>query len=386
MRTLLVVILAAVVGLIGGMTAAFVEARSSGNEPISLEAPVADAESTVSARAPRVEVDEPTFDFGTMKRGTTKSHDFVFKNVGSAALTLRVGQTSCKCTLGTVADEPIMPGESVNVQLEWSAKQDSGPFRQSAMVLTNDPTQSQVQLMVTGTITDAKDISPPDFVFGKISAGESKTAEVFVMAMLQDELEVSSAELSDATTRDQFDIKIEPVDKAALPDPVARAGVKISLTAKPGLPVGRFNQWMVLRTDLADAKKLEIPVVGRVVGDISVYGSGWNEEQGVLTLGSVKSATGKSAKLNIVVRGEGAPEVKFGLASADPPEIKVSIGESKKLKDTLAHVPITIEIPPGTRPMVHLDTVQGNEGRVVLTTTHPELKELVLGVRFSVER
>jgi hypothetical protein len=45
-----------------------------------------------------------------------------------------------------------------------------------------------------------------------------------------------------------------------------------------------------------------------------------------------------------------------------------------------------VEVPAGTRPMVRLDTAQGEEGRVVLTTTHPTIKELVLGVRFAVER
>jgi hypothetical protein len=36
--------------------------------------------------------------------------------------------------------------------------------------------------------------------------------------------------------------------------------------------------------------------------------------------------------------------------------------------------------------MVRLGTAQGDEGRVVIKTTHPTIKELVLGVRFAVER
>ena len=46
----------------------------------------------------------------------------------------------------------------------------------------------------------------------------------------------------------------------------------------------------------------------------------------------------------------------------------------------------TIEIPPGTRPMVHLDTAQGEAARIVFSTTHPKIKELSLSVRFAVER
>jgi hypothetical protein len=66
--------------------------------------------------------------------------------------------------------------------------------------------------------------------------------------------------------------------------------------------------------------------------------------------------------------------------------LKVTIGEPNQLRPTLLHVPMEIEVPAGTRPMVRLDTAQGEEGRVVLKTTHPTIKELVLGVRFAVER
>jgi hypothetical protein len=66
--------------------------------------------------------------------------------------------------------------------------------------------------------------------------------------------------------------------------------------------------------------------------------------------------------------------------------MKVTIGEPKRPKEGLMHVPVEIEVPAGTRPMVRLHTAQSEPGRIVLTTTHPKVKELVLGVRFSVER
>ena len=72
---------------------------------------------------------------------------------------------------------------------------------------------------------------------------------------------------------------------------------------KPGLPLGRFDQWLTVTTNLEDAEKLKIPVIGRVVGNISVHGRPyWNEEQGVVRIGHVKSATGIRAPLNIVMK------------------------------------------------------------------------------------
>jgi hypothetical protein len=385
MRVISVVLISAVIGILAGGAVAYVEVASDRAaadlarvEPKPRVLPIGD-------EAPRVEVDDAEFDFGSMQQGTKKSHRFVFKNVGNVPVTLRVGQPSCKCTVGDVTKDPIPPGGSGIVTLEWTARSGVGPFRQTAPVHI-DPLNSTIDLVIQGDVTDVEGIEPPELIFDKVTAGEAKSAQVFVMAMLQDNLTVTDPQLTDELVRDKFDVKIEPVEREDLPNPLAKAGVRITLTARPGLPVGRFNQWLAVRTNLPDAEHLEIPVSGRVVGDISVHGTNWSEEQGMLLLGSVRSSEGRKATLNIVVRGENAGNVKFEVQSHDPSELKVSIGEPRKLKDTLYHVPLEIEVPVGTRPMVRTDTQQGDAGRIVLTTTHPKIKELAIGVRFAVER
>jgi|tagenome__1003787_1003787.scaffolds.fasta_scaffold20789380_1 hypothetical protein len=387
MRVLSTILVAALLGVLAGGAIAYVEVR---NDPDAqdklLNAPVPN-EKPGEKKAPSIAVDQAHFDFGSMQRGTSKSHEFVIRNVGTAPLTIRNGGTTCKCTLSKFADESIAPGGSTTVKLEWTAKIDSGPFTQEATVLTNDPTQSQIKLTVTGQVLALSGVEPADFLFDKVSVGQMKSAQVYVMAMLQDDLTVKDPEISDPTVRDKFDVKIEPVEQSALPNKLAKRGYRVTVSAKDSLPVGRFHAWLTLHTNLPDAAKLEIPIVGQVVGDISVSGiTGWNEEQGVLNIGTVKSSEGGEGKVDLVVRGAGAADIKFAVKSTEPEQLKVTLGEPKKLKDTLVHVPVTIAIPPGTRPMVHLDTVQGEAGRVVFSTSHPKIKELSLAVRFAVER
>lgn len=337
-------------------------------------------------KLPKVKVDEPIFKFGAMQRGTSLTHEFVIRNVGEAPLKLRAGSTSCKCTLSEVSETPIPPGESTKVKVQWSAKADNGPFRQTASVLTNDPLQSSVDLGVEGSIMSASGVEPPDVSFDKIAVGESKSAQVFVMAMLQDNLSVTDPQFSDASLRDRFVAKIEPVDAKDLPNKTAHRGVRVTVTALPGLPIGRFHQWLSLKTNLAQAENLEIPVSGQVIGDISVHGTGWSEDRGALSIGSVKSSEGSQNRLSIVVRGADAATTTFKIKSVDPPELKATLGEPKKLKDTLVQVPLEIEIPAGTRPMVHLDSAQGEPARIVISTSHAKIKELSVNVLFAVER
>jgi hypothetical protein len=206
------------------------------------------------------------------------------------------------------------------------------------------------------------------------------------MAFAQDNLKVGEPELTNIETRQFFDVSVEPVKPSELPNPKAKSGARIRVSTKPGLRLGRFDQWLAVTTNIPDAEKIKIPVIGRVIGDISIHGRLWNEDQGVLRLGRVKSAEGASSPLNIVIRGAGADEVKLSVASVDPPELVATLGEPRFVKSDLVHVPLTIELPPGMPPMARLDIDQHDEARVVLKTSRPEVPEIVLGVRFVVEK
>lgn len=391
MRTLAIILVSSLIGVSVGSSMAYIDVSETSSNITSLpelsDTPPAPREAPPGAgNGPRVQVDEPRHDFGSMQRGTSKSHRFVVKNVGNAPLKLHVGHTTCKCTLGEVTHDAVPPGDSTTVLLEWKALADNGPFRQSATLTTNDPLASSIELSIEGQVTEVTNVSPSEFLFDKISVGETKSAEVILMAMLQDELTVSEAKISDDLSSEMFDVKTEPVEHDKLPNPLAKQGVKITVTAKPGLPVGRLHQWLSLHTNLDEAAKIDIPLVGRVIGDISVHGITWNEDAGVLILGKVKSSEGKQQRLNIVVRGADAADVKLEVQSTDPVELKVTVGTPRVLNDALVHYPVDVEVPAGTRPMVRLGTAQGDEGRIVLKTTHPSIKEVVLGVRFAVER
>jgi hypothetical protein len=383
MRIFATILLTAVVGTALGSVAALVQFRLDRDKPLPSEA---DGLATADAPAARAEIAEPEFNFGVMQRGTKNSHEFVVKNSGNSPLTLKVGHTTCKCTLGVASDAPVDPGESSLVRLDWTANADPGSFRQSATLLTNDPQQSRLELSIVGQVSKAEGIEPPDVLFDRVPAGESKSADVYVMSMFEDQITVSDADVTHVDTRPFFDFHIEPVPRDALPNQAAKAGARVTVTVKPGLPLGVIGQRIKLKTSLKDVPEIEIPVVGRVVGDISLHGADWDESRSLLIMGSVRSREGKRARLNAIIRGSSAEKVALRVESCDPPELKVTIGDPMRLKDDLYQVSLEIEVPAGTPPMIHSGTSQGDDGRIVIGTTHPTIRQLVLGVRFTVER
>lgn len=384
MKTLHVIILALVAGVAIGGALGYQSVPAAVVAGVTASGDSTDTGPAARESRPVAVLDATSFDFGVMQQGTTRSHAFTVRNDGSSPLTVRVGSTSCKCTVGDVAKYAIPVGGSSTVTLEWIAKTAPGPFRQVATLLTNDPAKPSIELSVEGKVVEPAGLEPNEFHFGEVNTSDEKSVSVLFFSLHREDLEVTAEAPQSAGVKDNFEVDVTPVAPEELPTEGAKAGYRITLTAKPGLPIGAIMEWVTLKTNLEETPKLEAPVFGRVVGDITVHGAAWSEETGVLRLGLVRSAEGAERKLVLSVKGEHAAETRFELIETTPSELEVEIGEPVQRGDQAMHTPLTISVPPGTRSMIHLNTDQGDDGVVRLKTTHPDVDEVKIAVRFAV--
>ena len=320
----------------------------------------------------KLRVDEQEYDFGVMQRGAKQSHEFVIHNDGDAPLRLKVLKTSCKCTVGDAGGGPIPPGESAPVKLEWIARALPGPFRQTASLETNDPLHSPFELSISGEVIDATGLAPQEFSLGRVSTDESREASVVFMSFDREDLELTAdppdAEDNPGAGGESYAVEVTPLAVEDLPDSRAKAGARITLKVKPGLPIGVINGWVTLHTNLPEVEELQVPVFGRVEGDLSIHGARWSEHTGVLAIGIVDAKQGFKSRLRVSIKGEKANDPKLRIIEVDPPELQVSLGEAREVREGVAHVPLTIEVPAGTRPLVRLHTGRKPDG----TYQHPE--------------
>ncbi|MEN1681589.1 MAG: DUF1573 domain-containing protein [Planctomycetota bacterium] len=399
MKRLILLLVAAAVGSgVGAAMASLAVGPMEGDQLLgAAPAAVSVAAPSFDAGEPRVAVELQEYNFGSMIRGERQSHRFVVKNVGDGPLTLTPGETTCKCTSFTVDNAVLPPGGSTEAEVTWEAKVSAGPFRQTANLETNDPRQPLVPLSVAGEVLDASDLDPQEFVLGRMGVEDSREVSLVVMTFDDPELEVTATPpqpVSDqAGDRDlPYRVEVAPLPTEELPDPRAKAGAKVTLIAGPRLPIGPVREWVTLQTNLKSFPSRQVPIFGRVEGDMSIRGRGWSADTGVLALGFIKREQGRSVNLLVSVKGPDAAGAKLSVDEIDPPELLAELGEPRKVRDEVYHWPLKVAVPPGTPPMVRLQTgrlpsgkFQFPEGRVRLASDLPSTPELELGVRFAVE-
>ncbi len=388
MKSLLTVsLIAAVLGIGLGAGLAYVEVPPALNQQPTRPVPEKQGEQPSNApekSQPRAEVPETVFEFGNIERGTSMSHVFKVRNVGEAPLHVEVASTTCKCTVGNLSKKDVGPNEESEVLLEWVAKTGPGPFRHGAVLSTNDPTQTSINLSVEGQVVESTAMSPSELIFGTVRKGESPSASLYLMSFLDQEVEIIDYELSNSEVAKQMEISMTPVDPSELPSPDAKSGIKVTATYQAGRTIGPFRSWLTIETNLENAEKLTVPIAGNVVGDVSIFGPGWNAPKGLLRMGSFTRDKGKTVKLKVAIRGEHAREARFEVAEIDPPQLKATLGEPQQM-GKLLHVPLMVEVPAGTAPIVRLGEPVSSDAHIVLRSKHEEIPDVRLRVRFAVE-
>ena len=103
---------------------------------------------------------EETYDFGKIPKGTPVTHDFTFTNNGKEPIVISNVQASCGCTTPSWPKEPILPGKSANIKVQYNAANPGG-FNKSITVTSNAKTPTKV-LYIKGTVEAQSEQTTPE--------------------------------------------------------------------------------------------------------------------------------------------------------------------------------------------------------------------------------
>ncbi|TWT38845.1 DUF1573 domain-containing protein [Blastopirellula retiformator] len=396
--------LLASVALILGLVCWFYMGEAQQTTPVSLTSsvpqsptdspsPKEDAQATKSPASPappqpqpKVSIEQDTFNFGAMERFEESSHVFVIKNEGDAPLQLTIGSSSCSCTIANrESDEAIPPGGSTEIKLDWEIKFKSGPFRQSASILTNDPDRPQFDLVVEGVIASYVAAYPEKLIISSIPLGNSERHDVIIYSMIWsdfDKLEVSS-DYPDALVSV---VGVEPVDVKSLGIERATAARRVTFEVSDKMPKGGFSlpfEIYATAPENETSKRKEerdyINVSGKVVGPFRII-SDAIDIHGVIELGKFQQEDGKVLPMSFHVRNK-RKNVEVLEVEAHPAFVTATLEPHSQQGREKGIYTLTITVPPDSPEG---DFLAPNYGWIKIKTNHPRIDTMKFRLDFSV--
>ncbi|MBL9122263.1 MAG: DUF1573 domain-containing protein, partial [Planctomycetaceae bacterium] len=372
MRILLSLLVVIALGLAGGIALAVVEYGGPPKSGLALASPTSlelrAAQIAAAADAPRALVQSVDFDFGSMERGTSGSHEFAIRNGGSSPLLLEQGDTSCSCTLSGLNQNSLAPGESGTVTLSWTAKGITNDFRHWAKIRTNDPSAPEIEFAIHGRVLESIILQPELIRFDKPADTEWSGRAQVVSPVLPD-LQITGVELSDPALAEFFAVTPTPETPT---NPENKSQWSIQVTVKPGLPSGSIQQKIRLLTNFADRPDLELTVAGNIENDIRVRGARWNVTSGTLNLGQIEAGKEAVGELKVLAQGDNRDQVKLSVKEVRPSYLQVVIGEPQALAGGQRwQIPLTVTVPADAPAASYAGTTVAPAALIVLETNHP---------------
>jgi len=337
----------------------------------------------------KAQIEETTYNFGVMDAKATGSHDFHIRNVGTADLILTVNQTSCSCLGIDITPPRVPPGGTATCRLRYSAEQAlAGKFTQGGTVLTNDPDNREIYLGVEGVFTNPVALRPTSINLPRVPLGTTRTATIRFYGFEDEPLQLSVPIWTD---REHFDFQWEP---AALTESdeedsffsLAKSVVEGTITVKPGLPVGPFQEWFQLRTNYSSQANATFLVSGQIVGgNVSISGQGYTSATGVADLGRTVMGRSLSREISIQFRGATALPASVHVSVVEPAWIRTELSPPRDA-GPLRFFSLTITVPEDAPTGSYGFGGDGQQAFVTLETTDETMPVMRIPLQFAVGR
>lgn len=384
MKATLVTILALAVGIAAG---GYITQREFSNEVLPVDlTQVSNAGPSKVKIGPKVTiVNGERHDFGTMDRNEHGTHTWIVRNDGDAPLTLSTGAPSCGVCIKVfkVAKATVEPGQKTEVNIEWDVKTSDSEFEQSGPLETNDKNRPSVHLSLKGHVLDTVRADRADVHFHDLTANESAASTVNIYSFRNDDLKIESHHFVNPSFGKFAEISFAPLtSEEVAKEPRAKSGLKMTINMKPGLPYGDFHEPLSIRTNQLE-DPLTVRIVGNIASDVLLMGPNVTREKMLVSLGAISQSTGKKHTIFVLVKGPHRDDTKVQIEGIEPTsDFSATLGEPIRDSAKVVRYPITIEIPAGAKPVTRME---GSYARINVATTHPEVKELGIKVRYVVK-
>lgn len=108
----------------------------------------------ILSSAQQIELSESIVDLGNIEYGGKALATINVKNTGDKPLIIASAQPSCGCTVPNYPKEPIAPGKSANMTIEYTTTKRAGAFNKTVTINSNAVTEGRKIFRIKGVVAD----------------------------------------------------------------------------------------------------------------------------------------------------------------------------------------------------------------------------------------
>lgn len=203
-------------------------------------------EAATAGTAPQARLMATDYDFGEVRQGQTVSHDFLVRNLGKGVLRTERAELSHRNM--QLRASTIGPGSEGPISLELKTTESAGRIEAQAIVFFNDPLLPKAVLTLRGKVRPPIEFRPFGAVF--LAAFKDEPVER-VLTVVNNE----ANPLAIKQIRREGSHFV-----AALKTVEAGKVYTVSVRVVPGVPVGKYEETLVIDVSSPTARVLKLPV------------------------------------------------------------------------------------------------------------------------------
>lgn len=132
-----------------------------------------DEDLEMAADGPKMDFESLEVPYGEISQHSEPLRNLAFTNTGTEPLVIKSARGSCGCTVPIWPKEPIMPGESANIEIRYATDR-IGKFSKTVTITTNESGDPHV-VKVHGNVSKADDVQSVPKAPASIITGGKKS-------------------------------------------------------------------------------------------------------------------------------------------------------------------------------------------------------------------
>ncbi len=315
-----------------------------------------------AADGPQMVVPEMIKDMGTVAQGDVVNVEFEIANEGNETLEIKAVRPTCGCTVADF-DREVEPGKSGYIKAKLETRDFSGPISKSILVMTNDPVNPTVTIVIKTTVHPYVEILPRALIRFNAVQHEPMSQKITVVGgQNESDFEVTGVKSS----ADFLAASVRPLSEGELLAGKSPKQWEVELSMKDDAPVGPVNAVLEIQTNHPKAKTVPVKVFGVIRALLHVTPS-------QVQFGSVAAKKQPGRNLIVVNNRSGGAKIEVQAASVNDAAFAaevVTIEQGRRYQITVTVKP---EATPGPRDAV-----------LTIKTSDTEFPEVTVPVRANI--